>query len=150
MHPVFVSRGEAVHPIPIWFVTGASDAKVRAHIDPAARAFAAAVGFDWTTAADVIGKIEEEVAELRETLTDEPDNRIRAEEEMGDLLFAIANLSRTLGIEPEAALRRANDKFTERFSRMEERIASLGRHITNMSLEDLEADGLGGHAREAR
>ena len=46
MHPVFVSRGEAVQPIPIWFVTGASDAQVRAHIDPAARAFAAAAGFE--------------------------------------------------------------------------------------------------------
>ena len=101
---------------------------------------AAAVGFDWTAAADVVGKIEEEVAELRGTLTAEPDNRERAEEEMGDLLFAIANLSRKLGIEPEAALRKANDKFTDRFTRMEEQIAASGRQLTNMSLEDLEAE----------
>jgi MazG family protein len=101
---------------------------------------AAAVGFDWTEAADVVGKIEEEVAELRETLTDEPGNRGRAEEEMGDLLFAIANLSRKLGIEPEAALRRANDKFTARFTRMEERIAASGRAMTSMTLDDLEAE----------
>ena len=101
---------------------------------------AAAVGFDWTTATDVVGKIEEEIAELREVLIDEPDNRARAEEEMGDLLFAIANLSRKLGIEPEAALRKANDKFTERFTRMEMRIAASGRQITDMPLGELEGE----------
>jgi nucleoside triphosphate diphosphatase len=101
---------------------------------------AAAVGFDWTAATDVIGKIEEEVGELRDTLAAEPDNKQRAEEEMGDLLFAIANLSRKLGIEPEAALRRANDKFTDRFTRMEHRIAASGRQLTDMSLDDLEAE----------
>jgi tetrapyrrole methylase family protein/MazG family protein/ATP diphosphatase len=101
---------------------------------------AAAVGFDWTKATDVVRKIEEEIAELRETLTDEPQNKERAEEEMGDLLFAIANLSRKLGIEPEAALRKANDKFTDRFTRMEERIHSSGRQLPDMSLEDLESE----------
>ena len=59
---------------------------------------------------------------------------------MGDLLFAIANLSRKLGIEPEAALRKANDKFTERFTRMEQRIAASGRQMTEMSLDELEAE----------
>ena len=101
---------------------------------------AAAVGFDWTAATDVIGKIEEEVAELRETLTEAPDNKARAEEEMGDLLFAIANLSLKLGIEPEAALRRANDKFTDRFTRMEEQVAASGRQLIDMSLDDLESE----------
>jgi tetrapyrrole methylase family protein/MazG family protein/ATP diphosphatase len=101
---------------------------------------AAAVGFDWTTADDVVGKIEEEIAELRETLTNAPGSRTRAEEEMGDLLFAIANLSRKLGIEPEAALRRANDKFTERFTRMEERITASGRELSSMRLDELEAE----------
>ena len=101
---------------------------------------AAAVGFDWTKAEDVVGKIEEEVAELRETLTDDPKNIARAEEEMGDLLFAIANLSRKLGIEPEAALRKANDKFTERFNRMEASITKSGRQLTTMNLDALEAE----------
>ena len=101
---------------------------------------AAAVGFDWTAATDVVGKIEEEIAELRETLSEAPDNKERAEEEMGDLLFAIANLSRKLGIEPEAALRKANDKFTDRFTRMEDRIAASGRQLSNMSLDDLETE----------
>ena len=89
---------------------------------------------------DVVGKIEEEVAELRETLVEAPDNIARAEEEMGDLLFAIANLSRKLGIEPEAALRKANDKFTERFGAMETRIAGSGREMTSMALEELETE----------
>jgi MazG family protein len=67
---------------------------------------AAAVGFDWAKAEDVVAKIEEEVAELCQAARDEP--RERVEEEMGDLLFAIANLARKLGIEAESALRRAN------------------------------------------
>ena len=81
---------------------------------------AAAVGSTGNAPSDVVAKIEEEVAELRETI--EPGgspSRERAEEEMGDLLFAIANLSRKLGIEPESALRQANEKFTRRFSAME-------------------------------
>jgi MazG family protein len=101
---------------------------------------AAAVGFDWEAAEGVVGKIEEEVAELRDTLAEEPGNTARAEEEMGDLLFAIANLSRKLGIEPEAALRKANDKFTERFQAMEIRITASGRDLTAMSLGDLETE----------
>jgi MazG family protein len=101
---------------------------------------AAAVGFDWTTATDVVDKIDEEVRELRDTLTDEPRNHARAEEEMGDLLFAIANLARKLGIEPEAALRKANEKFSGRFSRMEARIRQSGRQMTQMTLAELEEE----------
>ena len=70
----------------------------------------AAVGFDWARTADVVDKIEEEVAELREAIAHESHER--AEEEMGDLLFSIANLARKLGIEPESALRKANEKFS--------------------------------------
>jgi MazG family protein len=97
---------------------------------------AASVGFDWAHADAVVDKIEEEVAELREAVGD----RDRAEEEMGDLLFAIANLSRKLGIEPETALRKANDKFTRRFTAMERRIESDGRSMSGMSLDELEAE----------
>jgi nucleoside triphosphate diphosphatase len=100
---------------------------------------AAGVGFDWAKAAQVIDKIEEEVLELREAVSHETDPK-RAEEEMGDLLFAIANLSRKLGIEPEAALRRANRKFETRFTAMESRIAASGRSISAMNVEDLEAE----------
>jgi MazG family protein len=101
---------------------------------------AAAAGFDWARPDDVVAKIEEEVAELRETLMDEPENAARAEEEMGDLLFALANLSRKLGIEPEEALRRANDKFTRRFTTMETRIAAAGRRTDQLTLDELETE----------
>ena len=101
---------------------------------------AASTGFEWATAEDVIAKIQEEILELRETLAEEPDNRARAEEEMGDLLFAIANLSRKLGIEPEAALRRANNKFTRRFEQMEQTAHASGKTLETMTLDEMEAE----------
>jgi ATP diphosphatase len=60
------------------------------------------------------------------------------EEEMGDLLFTIANLSRQLGIEPETALRKANDKFTRRFETMERAIEQSGRTMGDLDLGELE------------
>ena len=115
---------------------------------------ASAAGFDWAKAADVMDKISEEVGELRETLAGEPSARAQAEEEMGDLLFAIANLSRKLGIEPEAALRKANAKFTRRFKALEAAIDGSGRRMSEMSLEALESEwqmvkrkGLSGESR---
>ena len=101
---------------------------------------AASVGFEWANVMDVVTKIEEEVAELRETLEKDPHNAERAEEEMGDLFFAIANLSRRLGIEPEAALRKANEKFTKRFNRMEEEFATSGRSLAAATLDEMEAE----------
>jgi len=102
---------------------------------------AATVGFDWAHAADVLAKIEEEVAELRQAVeartTDAP---ARAEEEMGDLLLAIANLSRKLGIEPEAALRRATEKFIGRFEAVEHAFAARGQALATTSLEEMEAE----------
>jgi ATP diphosphatase len=100
----------------------------------------AAVGFEWATTKDVVAKIEEEVAELRDTLEKEPENAARAEEEMGDLFFAIANLSRRLGIEPEAALRKANEKFTKRFNLMEENFNASGRTLAGSTLEEMDAE----------
>ena len=100
---------------------------------------AASTGFDWIDSRDVLAKIEEEVAELRDALEQEPANHERAEEEMGDLLFAIVNLSRKLDIEPEAALRHANDKFTRRFEELERRVAANGRALENMTLDEMEA-----------
>lgn len=102
---------------------------------------AASVGFDWARAEDVVSKIQEEVDELREVVGQDADaGRERAEEEMGDLLFAIANLARKLGIEPETALRKANDKFTRRFETMERAIAASNRTTKEMSLEQLEEE----------
>ena len=80
----------------------------------------------------------EEVAEV--VSGDQPLDKARAEEEMGDLLFSIAHLSRRLGIEPEAALRKANDKFTQRFTAMERRITARGAKVADMSLDALEAE----------
>jgi ATP diphosphatase len=97
----------------------------------------AAVGFDWARTEDVVEKIEEEVRELREALAHE--GTARAEEEMGDLLFAIANLARKLGIEPESALRRANEKFTTRFQTLEDHVHDQGRTLEGMTLEEMEA-----------
>jgi MazG family protein len=97
----------------------------------------AAVGFDWERTESVIDKIEEEVGELRHAVAHE--SRARAEEEMGDLLFSIANLARKLGIEPEAALRKANAKFSERFAGVEERLDAAGRTVHEASLAEMEA-----------
>ena len=102
---------------------------------------AAAVGFDWARAADVLDKIEEEVAELRHEVELGAIGQLsRAEEEMGDLLFAIANLSRKLGIEPEAALRRANEKFTTRFDAVERAFVTRGRRLSDATLDEMEAE----------
>jgi MazG family protein len=102
---------------------------------------AAAVGFDWARAQDVLDKIDEEVAEVRHEIESGVTGDLsRAEEEMGDLLFAIANLSRKLGIEPEAALRRANEKFTGRFGALEGAFASRGRPLSEATLDEMEAE----------
>jgi len=102
---------------------------------------AASAGFDWARAGDVIDKVEEETREVRDVLGgNQPVERHRAEEEVGDLLFAVANLARKLHIDPEAALRRANDKFAARFTALERRIDGAGRVMREMSLADLEAE----------
>jgi len=112
---------------------------------------AATVGFDWIKASDVLDKMEEELREIRgavershnhdDTMTRRHDGTSDAvEEEVGDLLFAIANLSRKLGVEPEAALRRANDKFRERFTAVEQRIEARGERLQEKTLEELEAE----------
>jgi len=95
----------------------------------------AAVGFDWNTATDVIDKVDEEVRELREALAESP---ARAEEELGDLLFSIANLSRKLGIEPESALRKANAKFTQRFEQVETALERKGSSVHAATQPEME------------
>jgi nucleoside triphosphate diphosphatase len=102
---------------------------------------AASVGFDWSGAGEVVDKIQEEVTELREVVNaDGLMDQARAEEEMGDLLFTIANLSRKMGIEPETALRKANDKFTRRFGTLERSVADSGRAMKEMTLDELERE----------
>ena len=96
----------------------------------------AAVGFDWDNTSDVIDKVDEEVRELREALTQSP---ARAEEELGDLLFSIANLSRKLGLEPESALRKANAKFSRRFDQVEDALERQGSSVHQASQPEMEA-----------
>ncbi len=93
------------------------------------------VNFDWDSAKEVREKITEELAEVDEVLRSTPQNVAHLEEELGDLLFTVAQLARKLGIEPETALKRANQKFKKRFSTME----SLSEvELGAMSKEELE------------
>ena len=101
---------------------------------------AASVGFDWVAAGDVVDKMEEELDEIRAVVKEGAIDHERAEEETGDLLFTIANLSRKLGIEPETALRKANDKFTKRFGALEQSVAASGRAMKDMTLDQFEAE----------
>lgn len=99
---------------------------------------AAQVGFDWATTGDVIDKVEEEIRELREAVTTTGASSREAEEEFGDLLFALVNVARKLRIEPEAALRMANDKFQRRFDDVERQAAASGHKLRDHTLEQLE------------
>ena len=102
---------------------------------------AANVGFDWAGPGDVLDKLDEEVAEVRhEVQSGALGHMSRAEDEVGDLLFAVASLARKLGVEPESALRRANDKFVRRFEAVERGMLARGRSVREASLEELEAE----------
>jgi MazG family protein len=98
---------------------------------------AGAVGFDWTRAPDVLGKVEEEVRELHGALGS--GDAEHAREELGDLLFSVAQLARHLGADPEEALRAANAKFERRFRRVERVLAEQGRHPRDAAPDELEA-----------
>jgi ATP diphosphatase len=100
---------------------------------------AAQVGFDWATTGDVIDKVEEEIRELRDAVSTAGPQSEHAEEEFGDLLFALVNVARKLGIEPEAALRVANDKFQRRFDDVERQVKADGKRLRDLNLDQLEA-----------
>lgn len=97
---------------------------------------AARVGFDWPSAGPVLSKIKEEIDELMEAA--EAGDQDSVEDEFGDLLFVLANLSRHLSVDPEAALRRTNEKFARRFRHIERRLAERGVDINAASLEEME------------
>ncbi len=98
---------------------------------------AARVRFDWPGAQPVFDKIDEEIEEIKEVMTEghDPD---RLEDEVGDLLFVVVNLARHLKVDAESALRRTNAKFERRFRAMEAKLAALGRRAEDESLETLE------------
>jgi ATP diphosphatase len=100
---------------------------------------AARVGFDWKTIGPVIDKIEEELGELRTELSAAKTDPARITDELGDVLFAVANLARHCRIDPEAALRSTNDKFERRFRYVEAELAKTGRKPSEATLEEMEA-----------
>lgn len=99
---------------------------------------AANVGFDWERADQVVDKADEEIAELRDAIGGGDPGRI--EEEIGDLLFTVANAARKLRVDPESALRAANTKFTRRFRAVERRLESRGRTLHDASPDELERE----------
>ena len=117
---------------------------------------AAGAGFDWACVKDLLDKIEEEVGELRQELGCEPwpqasggcvrepsptggrGPSLRIEEEVGDLMFAVANLARFLRFDPESALRRANHKFRRRFQELEREAGRRGQRLTELSAAELD------------
>ncbi|TVR08583.1 MAG: nucleoside triphosphate pyrophosphohydrolase [Salinarimonadaceae bacterium] len=98
---------------------------------------AATVGFDWPDAAQVVAKVREELAEVEEAADGGDPKRLA--DEIGDLLFAAANLARHHGVDPEAALRGANEKFMRRFRAIETGLAQTGRDPADASLDEMEA-----------
>ena len=127
--------GHAADPEPKFLggVPGALPALVRAD---KLTAKAAKVGFDWPEAGQVVDKIREELAEVEDAMAS--GDRDEVEDEIGDLLFAVANLARHLSIDPEAALRRTNLKFERRFGAIEAALRSQGRSLEDASLEEME------------
>ncbi len=101
---------------------------------------AAAIGFDWERVTDVGLKLREEVAELVAELdaAQEPSRQQRIEDELGDVLFVIANLARQLGVNPEIALQAANRKFARRFAGMEALAGTRGVRLGDLSLAELD------------
>ena len=98
---------------------------------------AASTGFDWDNKSDVLAKLKEEIAELEVEI--QADNSLAMEDELGDLLFSCVNLSRHLGIDPERAMRGANNKFQRRFEAMEILASEKNRsEFSQLSLDEME------------
>ena len=99
---------------------------------------ASVVGFDWQSIDDVDKKISEEFEELNRARTE--GDAAAIEEELGDLLFSVANLARHLKVEPESALRAANQKFTNRFTELEDSFRNRGIALRDASIEEMETE----------
>ena len=97
---------------------------------------AARVGFDWRRTEDVFDKIDEEVAELREAVAEGDSEHVH--EEIGDLLFTIANIARKVNVNPEEALQSTNRKFMRRFESMESRVRERDQNLDQLELEEMD------------
>lgn len=100
---------------------------------------AARVGFDWPSPEPVLDKLQEEIGELKEAIAEPKPDQVHVAEELGDILFVVANLCRKLQVDPEEALRSANAKFVKRFAGMEELARSRGLDFAKLSLDEQEA-----------
>jgi tetrapyrrole methylase family protein/MazG family protein/ATP diphosphatase len=98
---------------------------------------AASVGFVWPTVEDVLAKLHEEVAEMEAEVA--AGDLAKAREEIGDVLFVVANLARTLDVDPEDALRSTNAKFTRRFRYIEAKLAERGKTPAQSDLAEMDA-----------
>ncbi len=98
---------------------------------------ASRVGFDWPQLEDLLSKMGEEASELADAHSRHDSKKII--DEVGDMLFVAANIARFLGIDPETALQRSNDKFSRRFRYVESAIKEQGREIRNVSLSEMDA-----------
>ncbi|HPY96386.1 MAG TPA: nucleoside triphosphate pyrophosphohydrolase [Candidatus Cloacimonadota bacterium] len=98
---------------------------------------AAATGFDWKDDKPVFNKLEEETQELQKAISNNDSNNI--EEEIGDLLFTLVNLSRKLGFDADTALRKSNDKFTQRFMMLEQYYKEHGMSLQTSTLEEMDS-----------
>jgi len=99
---------------------------------------AARVGFDWPQVDEVFAKLEEEIGELREELQRPTRDQRAIDEEVGDILFVLANLARWVGTEPESGLKAANRKFRPRFAHIERRMAATGRAWNEATLAEMD------------
>ncbi len=96
------------------------------------------IGFDWDNIAPVFSKVEEELQEVKQELARQPQDQVKIQEEMGDLLFATVNLSRHLHCQAEESLRKANQKFERRFRKVEEKLTQRNRRLEDASLMEMD------------
>jgi len=115
-------------------VPNAMPSLLRAH---RLQARAAKVGFDWDEIGDVLDKVDEELKEFRAALSAKEQSAI--EDELGDIFFALVNVSRFVGVNPEDALRRTISKFISRFRHIEMRAGEQGRELSDMTLSEMDA-----------
>ncbi|MCX6350950.1 MAG: nucleoside triphosphate pyrophosphohydrolase [Bacteroidetes bacterium] len=97
---------------------------------------ASSVGFDWDSPADVLNKVKEEFAELTEAV--DSLSKEKMEDEFGDVLFSLINYARFIGVSPDNALERTNQKFIRRFTYLEEQVSNKGLQLQNMTLEEMD------------